>query len=415
MAGILSSPKSMGFLVIFGLFFNALLAFLNAHGMYVSTGHVMAMEMLTLAGIAMIAYPMRERAMLPWVFFSAAFVLIFLWVVMFNAFLGQSVSPKPIRDILIISAFGILGMCFQKKGGDIVGLIRIIAIAVVAVMLFENYIPEVYGRFFDAAAYYANTRGIEDTTLFGSQQTGLFVNTQLIEGRFSLGFLTSHRLGSLFLEQTTLGNFAIVMAIAASIFWNDLMVRDRIIFVGSSLLAVLGTDSRMALGMVLIIAGGHFIFPRLPRHSQLVYMPLILIVSYFIFYDPLNNWLYDDDLPGRFTWSLSQMSWIDVWGALGGRPEKIPQSMDSGYSYFIYQATLPGMVIFWFFTSIVLPENSERARRLTHVLSIFIAVNLFTGPTMLSIKIGAMLWFMVGYIYRSTYIISLEKQSSPSN
>jgi hypothetical protein len=399
MDNLLPRPHIPSSLVLFGLFFNALLAFVNAHGVQVATVHVMAMEALTMLGIMVAVRPVWERDMAPWGWFAFAFLILFLWGVLFNAFLGQNVNPKPLRDILLISLFAMLGMAYHKQSGNIIALFRVAAILVLVFVLIENYATEFYASTLNPAQYYANTRGIEDTSLFGKLDTGLFVNTQMIEGRFSLGFITNHRLGSLFLEQTSLANFAIMLVMFSTLFWKKFSRADKVIFSLSALLSVMGSDSRMAFGLCLLFAGGYFLFPLVPRKLNLLAMPALLILSWILFYDPTMMSL-EDTLKGRFAWSLTQLSNVDLIGALGGHPEKMYRSMDSGYAYMLYGQTVFGLIIFWLFTSLIVPQTTSNGKRLANALAIFLAINLMTGPTVLSIKAAALLWFMVGYVIR---------------
>ncbi|MFZ2587522.1 MAG: hypothetical protein WAZ18_05335 [Alphaproteobacteria bacterium] len=395
----LSSPTfRLGALVVAGLFFNAVLALINAHIMPVGTAHVMACEGLIIAAAAYTLYPLRDAAMKPWLMLSFGFAILFVWIVLYNAALGQSVSPKALRDIVLISTFGMVGMAYAKSGGDIIPLIRWIAVAVVGVMLFENYATELYSTLFQVSSYYLNTRGLDAQALGASADDILFFNTKLIEGRFSFGFLTSHRLSSLFLEQTTLGNFAVLLAMTTSVLWEKLTTRDRTILIGSVVLCLLGTDSRIAFGMALITLLAHTLAPRVPTGLNILTMPFFLLISAFIFYDPKAFTYTNDDLEGRFEWALTQMSWIDLQGLLGGRPDMISQSMDSGYSYIVYSQTILGLIALWIFTVYISTQKNLSTRRLTFFLVMFTTINLMVGPTLFSIKTSSLLWFLIGYM-----------------
>ncbi|MCP5405885.1 MAG: hypothetical protein H6922_06700 [Pseudomonadaceae bacterium] len=389
-------------LLLFGMFYNALLAVLNAHVFPVATLHVMLCEALVLAGIAYAAYPLRDGAMRPWLLFSGLFVFLYLWVALYNGVLGQEVSPKPLRDVFLISAYGVLGIAYAKAGLSLPRVLTAAALAVIAFLLLERFAVDIYGSIFNPLSYYINTRGFTERVASGLEGLNLFYNTQLVEGRFSLGFLSTHRLSSLFLEQTTLANFAIVLAMSLSVLWQDYTVRQRALVAACALLMLLGSDSRMALGMCAIVLLGHKLWPLLPRLGTLAVMPMLLALSAMMFYDPQTYTLLNDNLPGRFGWSLTQLAQIDLQGLLGGRPEMILESMDSGYSYVIYAQTVFGMVALWLFTALIVPQRNAPARRMAYLLNVFVAVNLMTGPTILSIKTAAPLWALAGYVaYRA--------------
>ena len=399
-AGLLRSPIMMGGLVLAALCYNAVLAFLNARGLFVSLPHVAGTEALIMGLAFCIAGANRERGMRTWMLLLFGFGIVFSFVLLVNGFLGQSVSLKAFRDVMVVASFGLLGVAFHARGGHLGPVLSVSAIIVLAGLALERFALATYAGLFSPMQYLVNTRGVADRQAEGFDGLDLFFNTQRLEGRFSFGLIGDHRLSSIFLEQTTLGNFAILLCLALSAFWAELTKRQRAVIGTAAALCMVLTDSRMALGMGIICLAGYFFLGRVAASLRYLVMPTFLLLSWILLYDGRLNSLSSDDLPGRFAWSLTQLSWIDLQGAFGGRPELIDRSWDSGYAYFIYSQTIVGLAILWLFTARVLPTGTFASRTLGYLLPIFLTVNLMVGPTLLSIKTGALLWFMVGYAQR---------------
>lgn len=404
-ASYLRSPVLMAALVMAALGYNAVLAFLNARGLSISLHHVAGTEALIMGLAFCIAGANRERGMGVWMLLLFGFAVLFSFVVIVNGFLGQSVSPKAFRDVMVIASFGLLGVAFQARGGKLGPVLSVAAMCVLAGLALERFALSAYATLFSPMRYFVSTRGVADRQGAAFEGLDLFFNTQRLEGRFSFGLIGEHRLSSIFLEQTTLGNFAILLCLALSAFWGELSKRQRWLIGSAAMLCVAFTDSRMAFGMAMICLAGHFTMARMAPALRYVVMPVFLVISWIVFYDWRANTLMSDDLPGRFTWSLTQLSWIDWLGAFGGRPALIDASWDSGYSYVIYSQTIVGMAFLWLFTAAVLPSSTFASRTLGLLLPVFVTVNLMVGPTLLSMKTGGILWFMVGYAQRQALIV----------
>ena len=97
--------RTIDMLIIAGAFFNAFLAFLNANVMGMSTAFVVLSEILIICASAVVILPRFNKAMMPWVYFFLFYMILFLIFAVGNGF----VNIKPVRDMLLVANFGLLG------------------------------------------------------------------------------------------------------------------------------------------------------------------------------------------------------------------------------------------------------------------------------------------------------------------
>ena len=390
------SDKYSDYIIMFAVFFNAFLAFLNNNVMNISTVHVILCEILVMGASLSVIIPRYNILMRPWIYFSAFFMILFAIFSLGN----MELNPKPLRDMLLISNFGMLGLCYR---GNPLSLLTKMTYIIMIFVFIEGFLTqELFLPLFNTGKYYFNTRGIGDAESALGSQLELFKNAIRYPGRFSLGLFDTHRLSSLFLEQTTLANFCVFLTIITSSFWYILSKHQRILFIVSIFLILGFTDSRMGLGLVIMMTILHFIIPVLPTKTPVFYMPVILILCGFIFYDPKIVEMVDT-LGGRIGWTMYVIMNMDILGILGVGLHEAPRLEDVGYGYLLYNQSIFGMIAFWLFTALIIPQNSDISKRYTHGLCLFIVFNLLIGPTMFSIKIAGFLWFFAGYIIQNSY------------
>ncbi len=379
--------------------YNALLAFLNAHVMYVSEKTVMVVEgIIVLGGCAYMATKLKFlRNCQPIFLFQITMLIIFCGVTILSEYL----NIKAFRDIFLITVFTLLGTLTNQK--SIIRLYTIIAAITLAVLFLEAFATETYAMIFNPASYYAATRGLENPDF---NDTGIFLNAMSFEGRFSLGIINvSHRISSIFIEQVSLGAFAIVLTMFTSLFWAQLGHKARALMIVTIFMIVATNNSRTALTLCLMFAAGHFIFPKLPRYMHMIYVPAILI-SLALAYNTSGcagglPILSSDDLKGRLNLAFCTLSYMEPSYIFGAGSEKARTFWDSGYVYLIYGQTIFGFLVLWFFTSLLVKPDKPQTIRLNHYLNLIIFLNILTSMSFFSIKVSAPVWFMVGYFYQA--------------
>ena len=379
--------------VLLAVLYNAILSVVNAHVFMVNNSIVVASEVLIVtACLGYIAMRIRALPNLfpPLIFFLAIF-LGFIAVSIVN----ETLFVKGVRDVLLIITFFLMGGLISEK--SLITAFKILGWLVLIFMVLENYATEIYAALFKPAFYYANTRGLEE---YEFNELGLFNASLGYDNRFSYGFLSSHRLSSIFLEQVSMANFSMILCIFLSAFWTRLKKFDRCFFLTLIPLIILTNSSRTGSALSLIALIGFFVFPRLPRFLNIIYMPLIVMICYFFFYDP--DILYDnfnDNLEGRIGRTSYFLHEMDLSYFTGGGLESINKTGDTGYAYLIYAFTVFGLIALWLFSALVVPQNTPEQKRYVHTANLFIFVNLLIGAAILSIKVAAPLWIMAGFMY----------------
>ncbi|OIN85244.1 MAG: hypothetical protein AUJ12_10305 [Alphaproteobacteria bacterium CG1_02_46_17] len=386
--------------------YNAILAILNAHVMHVSQGTVVMAEGIIVLGAC--AYMATKLKFLkncqPIFLFQLVMLVIFLGVTLLSEYL----NVKAFRDIFLITVFTLLGTLTSEK--KIIKLFTILAAITLFFLLIEAYATELYAGLFNPASYYGATRGLENPDF---NDTGLFVNALSFEGRFSLGiFDVTHRLSSIFIEQVSLGGFAMILTMFTSLFWDDLGKKSRSLMLVTIFMIVATNNSRTALTLCLMFAAGHFIFPKLPRYMHLLYVPIVLLLLAGLFsIDSCQNGLpllSSDDMHGRLNMAYCTLAYMDTSSIFGAASENARPFWDSGYVYFINGQSLLGFVVFWLFASLLIKPDTPRAIRLNHYLNLIIFLNILTSMAFFSIKVSAPVWFIAGCFYQLQKKIAKE-------
>jgi len=382
-------------IVFISVLLNAILAAINAHVTYLNQGHVMISEFLILVMACGYIWLKIDRLSEHWrsVVFTYIIIIIFFWMIFFNT----TPNIKFVRDMALIPIFLTLGTMAEEKG--LVKMIRILTVVVVAFMLMEGWFTDVYVSIFKPASYYANTRGVQELS---TDSSGLFRNSLGFSGRFSYGIFGTHRLSSVLLEQVSLANYSMVLGLFVVSFWDKLIKKDRIFFVFSIIFIILTNNTRTGSFVNLILIFGYFIFPILPKKAPVFYIPLLLLTSFAIFYDPsFHPGRVGDDLQGRVGTTIFKIATMNFQTLFTGDIGAAVAAQDNGYLYLIYSQTGLGFLVFWLYTSLIVPAVNTANKRFANGLGIFIAVNLLIGAGIFTIKVAAPLWFIAGYLMKN--------------
>jgi hypothetical protein len=250
-----------------------------------------------------------------------------------------------------------------------------------------------YVSLFHPGEYFENTRGIKQASF---NHTGLFANALGFEGRFSFG-LIDHRSSSIFLEQVSLANFCGVIVIYLLSFWPSLAKLEKTLCIATVLLILLTNDTRTMLIFSIVSVFGYFLFPKIPKIFDLVLMPLIILIGFFVHFMKPNE--TGDNFTGRIGVTITKMLDLDFNAILGLEVSRMAEFADSGYVYLIYGTTILGLIVFWLFICLFPSGASAAQRRCAHSLSLFIFLNMMIGGTAIfSMKIAGLLWLLVGFM-----------------
>src|SRR6185295_18861553 len=218
-------------------------------------------------------------------------------------------------------------------------------------------------------------------------------------GRALLPFLGDHRVSSIFLEPITLGNFGTWVALWA-------VVRSRMegrlyiwcAFGGLALLVL--SDARfdacfLVLGVALLMVP-----PRITT-LPLYLLPFLIVIALYIFAAAAGPFdgrpmlegvgIYDRLLYcGRVLFFLDPYNWFGLEAARAN-------VMDAGYAYVISNAGIIGFAALWIlFMSL---EGSNRYfYAFRNVIAVYLAALFCISASQFTIKIAALLWFLLGVL-----------------
>jgi putative polymerase len=386
----LSKESLSASIVVVAITFNAILAIVNAHVVALSQLHVSLIE-VAINGLAIAVIALNLRAsMLPWAILLAMSLMLHLALAVAN----QAFNPKFIRDAIEIPVFIALGMVYAR--GNVVRLLLYIQCIVLLVLFFELLFPDAYSRIFDILSYYINTRNFSLRD-FWNQDSSLFVSATRPDERFLLGFLNIHRASSIFLEPVSLGNYAIVVTAFTLAFWREMTATKKVFFTITTLIMIVGSDGRLAAITCTALVLGSFIFPLLPRFSNVFYLPgaLLLCVTVVVGF---GLRAVGDDFSGRLAGSINFLTSLNGPALLGSHPEQSAFAVDSGISYFIITQSVFAPAVIWLFVCLIPRYQDRRSTIFVHSICIYIAVNLLVSYSLFSIKTAALMWFIYGYL-----------------
>ncbi|MEM7191769.1 MAG: hypothetical protein AAF405_02680 [Pseudomonadota bacterium] len=394
-----ASPWLAGAIILGTVAFNAFLSFLNGHVFPTSASVVMASEALLLlaAGLACRRYLTLSHVYI--IALIAGYALA-LAAARSIATPDTTFDPKSARDLVIPVIFFLLGCAVAdiRAADKIVGVVTVVLLGF---GLFESFALDAYLETFKVAEYYIARGTLEANAHSLNVSGGLMVSGMRPEeqGRTLLPFLSGHRISSLFLEPSTLGNYGAIVAL-----WGALRSRITSRFflwtiLGGLVLIVL-SDTRMA---ALLAVVGFIVLmmpPRLTTPAAFA-LPFVTIVALCL----LAAWetpargvaeveglgLYD-----RLLYSGRVLISFDIFNWFGLSVSKA-QTFDSGYGYVISNLGIIGFAVLWaVFMS--LKGRNEYFYAFRNVSAVFFAILLCISASMFTIKLAATWWFLLGIL-----------------
>ena len=373
-----------------GILFNAILAFLGAHGVPVSMPLVVVCE-VTVLGSALwfvLHDGLSELDALPLLFLLTAAIITFMMSI---------AAERPyvdfIRNVLIIAAFTMLGArCSMKMLRTI---FLVVTVLTLSFLLLEIISLPTYSSIFRPGDYLEKTRGYVQPEFY--LDIGLSKGTIAYRGRFSFGIFDGPRTSSIFLEQVGINCFTIVVLVYLLTMWQNTTRSERGLAIATIILILASNNARMASILVAIFAMGYWIFPRLPR-LLLPFVPVLLLSALwtiFQFRTPFRA----DDFMGRLSVTYTAMSELNTMDLLFGNRRMLGHTFDSGYAYLMASGTVFGGLAYYLYLVSVVPMNGARERRCGWSAAIYIFVWLLVGGTgSFSIKTAPLLWLLIGFV-----------------
>ncbi len=405
-----SSNLSIPFALVFAaLTFNFFLCFVNTNLFEVSRAHVIAAEMLIIG----IAFAASYKSISQSQIVVICGVILYLLVVSTFRSLASSADfdVKIIRDFVIPIAFFLLGTTTGNLA-KVDSMVRICAVIVTAVAIFEYFFLDTYLRYFNISAYYIS-RGSLDRDQIEWLSINLYVSGIRPEGRALFPFLGDHRVSSIFLEPVSPGNFAVTL-----FFWA--LVRsycERRLYLGLFAMAIFLTimaDNRF--GAILFAASlAALLIPNRYLQAVILIAPFTVIAALlcvgFWYSDPQ----IDNSFWGRILSAGETLAKLDVsnWIGIGETTDLADTYADSGYAYTISRVGIVGFLTFWGLF-MALRGASAQFQMFRAFCGLYFAAILCVSYSPYTIKTAGLLWFLLGAlsIVRGTLQSSTVARSS---
>ena len=213
-----------------------------------------------------------------------------------------------------------------------------------------------------------------------------------------LPFLGDHRVSSLFLDPSTLGNYGTLVTIWA-------MVRSRMegkLFLwcalGGLTLLIL-SDTRFD-AYFLILAGIMLLAPPRLTTPVVFVLPFLTILALYLFgasnaesFNPLP-WVDGREISDRLLYSGRVLFDFDALNWFGLEPSRA-QTFDSGYGYVISNIGIIGFALLWIFFMTLRGEN-RFFYSFRNILGLYFTTLLCISSSQFTIKIAALLWLLLG-------------------
>lgn len=376
-------------LVAAGASYNMLLAFLNARGLPISTVMVGGTEFLILGacGLALLLSGFRTTD-------SPAILLIAFFLVdaLIVSLVNGAPFPEMARNAAVIGLFLMIGERVREP--VVHRTVALLAGLVFVILLLESVSVESYAWLLEPGRYFEQTRGI---SRFELDEIGLFANALGFDDRFSILNIVGHRTSSIFLEQVSLANFATVLTVFLVSFWQRLSLTVRVAYPLLIAFILVTNNSRTALAIAIAAPLVYLVAPKLPRLVTLALMPLTLLGALLVaLVAPPSK---EDDLVGRLGLTIRTLRDLDIHALLGAKAEQAANFLDSGYTFVIYASSILGMLVLWFFFSVIGAGAGAAQKRASLMAGLYLFLNLtVSGTSVFSIKTAALLWFLVGFL-----------------
>lgn len=375
-----------GWVIIATVLFNSILAVVNGNVTGLSSGVVIASEMLLFGAALALALRRYQSAMLPWIVLMgvAAVFAVLRWA-------GTGgFEAKYLRDALLIPTFVMLGM--TAKPEQIARPIVMVALIAVAVMMLEALFLPQYRDLFKVQEYYIQTRGV-DPASFWDTEVGLYPSA-VREDRM-LSFVNLHRLSSVFLEPVSLGNFCAIL-FAYLLACGRMMTKRSYFILSASIFALLvGCDGRLAIVGMLLIFAVSMIAPLLPKFSVVLYLPFsilgVCLLTWTAGFSPDGN-----DFPNRLAHTVSLLEAYGPMEYLGLSERFAEKAVDSGIAYSIATQSALGVAVMWIWVMVSARQNTTPQVRYLHAIALYLSITMLVSASFASIKTAAIMWFILG-------------------
>jgi putative polymerase len=383
-------------LVVGATVFNFVLCFVATRGVPVGLPIIAGCELLLVGGALLLSARLAVRHfMLPGLLIALNLLVL--------ALLAPQPDVKVAIDVAIVVGFTMLGYSYGE-GGTARVLLFWLAVCVLAVGCYEMFLLPSFEHYFHVYDYYVG-KGDLDAAHAADTGTTLAENGVRPEdqGRQLLpGLLGLHRVGSVFLEPVSAGNFSAICMTLVFV-TRDRTVRGLLLF-GIGLAIGILADARFAIFSAAAIAA--FVFLPLWRSRLLVALLPVAAVAFLMVLGGVSHHEVDNSVMGRLTGSGALLDDWTIWRWFGVAADR-QVSLDTGYSYMIGNLGVVASLVLWVAACVSVPRRGATARLFAAAV-VYVALSLCVSTSSLSIKTGAILWFCLGGAWRDETISTVQ-------
>jgi len=311
---------------------------------------------------------------------------------------GEVLNVKISRDLLIPIAFILLG----KSVNDVKAADKIVFVAtglIFSFAIFEYFFLESFLQVFQIAQYYIARGTLKASEWALDVSNGLMVSGFRPEdqGRALLPFLGRHRVSSLFLEPSTLGNFGALVTLWAVV--RSRMERQIYFWTAAGGLALLILSDARFSAYFLALAVLMMLTPPKITTPCVFLMPFVAILGLYFFGVSADQhggipFVEGLGIEDRLLYSGRVLFDFDIYNWFGGAASSA-QTFDAGYGYVISNAGIIGFIVFWVLL-MSLKGHNRHFYPFRNVTGAYFATLLCISASLFTIKIAALLWFLLG-------------------
>jgi putative polymerase len=384
----IAPPAAIG-LVSAALLFNLVLCCLATSGAQIGAGRVAAVQLLIIAIALFVAWRPAAEYLFTWA------VLICGYLIALKLF-NPAVDLKIGADLLAIGVFFCLGTEYADEKRCNV-FVYCLALLVLLFGLYELCFFDHFQRWLNIFNYFLDKGAL---TIDQAADTGTTLGENGLrpegDGRMLLPELLGlHRVGSVFLEPISAGNFTVicfawVFARRGTMEWSG-----RILLVVAALIGLLA-DARFS---VLASAATSAILSTPLWKSRVLVrtLPFTALAILLLYGSSFSGGNLENSISGRLGWSGNLLlTWEPLqWVAIQSTASKI--SFDSGFSYLIGNLGILPCVIIWG-AAAFRREPNEESERFFAAVSLYLSLSLSVSGSALSVKTASLLWFLYGVL-----------------
>lgn len=371
------------------LSFNFFLCFINTNIAGVSPLGIILCEMI-LVGVAVLRGFYRiDRLKLFWL--AVLFAQIML-IAALSAFKGD-VLAKPLRDVMIMPVFVVLGLAAYRT--DFTKVLLCFSGFIVAVGLYEAFWPHSYLSVFNIREFYVAKGVMEEGRLITA--IDVFASGVRPGGRFLLDIPGIHRISSVFLEPVSLGFYALISGVYMISVRDSISRKAYIAGLTMSLILIWLSDARMALGVLLVTLALRPLYERLDHRLSVLIFPLLLMLAYIL---EIGQFLPQtgEGIGARFHSTMNGLGDTTLEIFLGVSAYETSFIADSALGYLLNDQGFLGVLLFWLPPIFFLKDMPGEARIYLFGIGLYLALGMLLSPAIFTIKTAALLWFCYGYI-----------------